>query len=77
MGTINHASIETSDRLQRTLQLLQTGRWYSTREIVRTADVCAVNSIITELRCNGFDIISRCVGRGRYEYQLQDTEGLN
>jgi biotin operon repressor len=70
MGNINYAKIETSPRLQRALALLQDGHWHSTRAIVRTADVCAVNSIITELRCNGYDIVTRCVGRGRYEYQL-------
>ncbi len=70
MGTIRYARVENSPRLQRALDLLQDGQWHSTRDIVRAADVCAVNSIITELRCNGYDIITRCVGRGRYEYQL-------
>jgi len=70
MGTIRYAKVESSPRLQRALDLLQDGQWHSTRDIVRAADVCAVNSIITELRCNGFDIVTRCVGRGRYEYQL-------
>jgi len=70
MGTIRYAKVESSPRLQRALDLLQDGQWHSTRDIVRAADVCAVNSIITELRCNGYDIVTRCVGRGRYEYQL-------
>jgi hypothetical protein len=70
MGTIHSAKIENSPRLQRVHQLLSDGRWHSTREISRGADVCAVNSIITELRANNYDIVSRCVGQGRYEYQL-------
>lgn len=69
-GRIRYARVENSPRLQRALELLQDGQWHSTRDIVRAADVCAVNSIITELRCNGYDIITRCTGRGRYEYQL-------
>ncbi len=70
MGTIHAARIESSPRLKRVHQFLSDGKWHTTREIVRGADVCAVNSIITELRANGYDIGSRCTGRGRYEYQL-------
>lgn len=72
MGSIRYAKVENSERLQRTLAYLSDGRWHSTRDISRGVDVCAVNSIITELRCNGYDIIKRCVGRGRFEYQLLD-----
>jgi len=70
MGTIRFAKIENSERLQRAHKLLSDGQWHGTREIIRAADVCAVNSIITELRCNGFDVLTRCVGQGRYEYML-------
>jgi hypothetical protein len=66
----HYASIENSERLQRVHRLLTDGKWHGTREIMRAADVCAVNSIISELRSNGYDVMSRCVGRGRYEYQL-------
>ena len=68
---IHFARIEESERLQRVHKLLADGAWHGTREIMLTADVCAVNSIITELRHNNYDIRTRCVGRGRYEYQLQ------
>jgi len=72
----HYASIESSARLQRVHKLLSDGKWHGTREIMRTADVCAVNSIISELRSNGYDVITRCVGRGRYEYQLViDSQG--
>lgn len=67
---INYAKIEESERLQRAHRLLSDGNWHSTRDIMRTADVCAVNTVIAELRANGYDIVTRCVGRGRYEYQL-------
>lgn len=67
---INYGKIETSPRLQRVHLLLSDGHWHSTREIMRAADVCAVNTVIAELRANGYDIMTRCVGQGRYEYQL-------
>lgn len=70
MGTIRYARIENSERLKRAHAVLSDGEWHSTRDIIRKANVCAVNSIISELRCNGFDIISRKVGRDRHEYQL-------
>lgn len=47
------ASMSTSKRLQRVSKLLATGREYSTLEIAKRARVCAVNSIIAELRENG------------------------
>ena len=68
---MHFARIEESERLQRVHRLLGDGGWHGTREIMLAADVCAVNSIITELRANRYDIRTRCVGRGRYEYQLQ------
>ncbi|MDW7643423.1 MAG: helix-turn-helix domain-containing protein [Desulfuromonadales bacterium] len=70
MTRIHYAKIEESERLQRVHRLLTNGGWHSTRDIMRAADVCAVNTVITELRCNGYDIVTRCAGKGRYEYQL-------
>lgn len=67
---IHYARIEESERLQRVHRLPSDGHWHGTREIMHTADVCAVNTVIAELRSNGYDIITRAVGRGRYEYQL-------
>lgn len=66
----HYAKIEDSERLQRVQGLLSDGCWHGTREIRDIADVCAVNTIIHELRCNGYDIIKRWVGQGRCEYQL-------
>ena len=48
----HYAKIENSPRLQRTLTLLSDGQWHTTRGIIKIADVCAVNSIISELRSN-------------------------
>ena len=68
---IHYAKLEKSPRLQRVLKVLKGGGWFSTRDIVRWADVCAVNSAITELRRNDINIQTRCVGRGRFEYRLE------
>ena len=68
--SIRYAKIEDSPRLQRVYQLLSDGHWHGTREIMLTAAVCAVNTVIAELRANGYDIVTRCKGQGRYEYQL-------
>lgn len=72
---MHHASLANSDRLQRALRALQSrsGQWVSTRWIVRTANVCAVNSVISELRENGCEI--ECEprvkdGQRRFYYRL-------
>ena len=64
------AKLDKSERLQRVLNILQDRRWHSTRDIVNEADVCAVNSIISELRRNGIAIECECFGKGRYHYRL-------
>lgn len=46
----------TSPRLQRVLAVLKDGRPHTTRQIVRSAGVCAVNSCIAELRQHGAEI---------------------
>lgn len=53
---MNHANLESSDRLARVLDLLKTGKEFTTLEIIKIANVCAVNSIISELRENGCKI---------------------
>lgn len=52
------ANIKTSERLQRVDNLLAGGREFSTLQIIAYCGVCAVNSIVAELRANGRDI--RC-----------------
>lgn len=70
---IHYAKIAESERLQRVHRLLADGAWHGTREIMRTADVCAVNTVVAELRSNGILIRTRCVGRGRYEYMMNPS----
>ena len=60
------AKLENSPRLQRLLSALSDGREYSTRELVKAAEVMAINSAVDELRENGLDV--RCERRGLYWY---------
>jgi hypothetical protein len=67
---MNAASIEKSDRLARVLELLWQGGEFSTLDIIKKTNVCAVNSIVAELRQNGFDIY--CQRRGdKWFYRLE------
>jgi hypothetical protein len=59
---MNAARISSSERLQRVDALLSDGREYSTLEIIINAQVCAVNSIVSELRHNGRAISCRRTG---------------
>lgn len=54
---MNSAKLSKSDRLQRVLKVLLDGNKHTTRDIIRKANVCAVNSIISEIRDNGFKVM--------------------
>lgn len=67
------AKLKKSDRLQRVYYWLKDAKkqkeYLSTKEIIFLADVCAVNSIISELRANGKKIL--CVRTGNiWRYRL-------
>lgn len=69
------AKLATSPRLRRVLDLLErSGGWLTTRRIVREAHVCAVNSIVAELRANDCEIECRVkvlsTGARRHQYRL-------
>ena len=53
---MKHANIHNSDRLQRVLAVLMDRKAHTTRDLIRKANVCAVNSCIAELRANGIQI---------------------
>lgn len=53
---MNAANFDKSERLQKVAKLLGRGGEYTTMEIIKKAGVCAVNSIISELRENGYMI---------------------
>ena len=51
--------------------LLQGGE-FSTLDIIKQANVCAVNSIVSELRQNGYDI--SCERRGeKWFYRMEQS----
>lgn len=64
------AKIESSERLQKVLDMLQDRQWHSTLDIMLRTSLCAVGSAISELRANGIEVECRCVGHGKYEYRL-------
>ena len=65
---MNSAQLAKSKRLQRVLSVLSDREPHTTMELIIRANVCAVNSIVSELRDNGLDI--RCQRQGdRWSYQ--------
>lgn len=74
MGRSHSARLDTSARLQRTLLHLADGKPHTTRDIVRGADVVAVNSCISELRVGGWDITCKQIEKDRFTYQLHDMQ---
>lgn len=75
---MNHASLKSSARLRRTLKaLIEAKGWVSTATLIRRACICAVNSVIAELRENGCDIsceqrMDHATGKRRWVYRLND-----
>jgi len=66
---MHNALLSKSKRLQRVFNFLLDGKRHSTLEIINGANVCAVNSIISELRSNGINI--NCTRENHvYYYQL-------
>lgn len=75
------ARLASSPRLRRTLDVLERARtadgggWLTTRQLVRRASICAVNSVVAELRDNGCTILCRvetdATGRRRWRYRLE------
>lgn len=72
--TTHSANVESSERLQRVLSFLQGRESATTREIMLCANVCAVNSCVSELRENGYAISCKYVD-GNYSYTLDKTSG--
>lgn len=70
---MNAARLERSERLRRVAQVLADGREHTTYEIVHAAQVCAVNSIVAELRANGLRI--SCARRAdRWYYRMEQLQ---
>ena len=71
---MNHANIQTSERLQRVDKFLSDGLFHSTRDIVIGAQVMAVSAVVSELRENGRNIICRQKGKIFYYRMVQEQE---
>ena len=71
---MNHANIQTSERLQRVDRFLSDGLFHSTRDIVIGAQVMAVSAVVSELRENGRNIICRQKGKIFYYRMVQEQE---
>jgi hypothetical protein len=74
---MNYGKVKTSARLQMTLSILLTGP-KTTREIREFTDSCAVNSDISALRMNGYEIDCTPTGRSKsgnktYLYTLRSS----
>ncbi len=71
-GTRHAALLENSPRLQKVAEFLGDGKVYTTLKIQLACQVCAVGSIVSELRDdkNGFDIRCKQVARDRFEYKM-------
>ena len=69
---MHSANLEYSDRLIRVLDALDEAgkKGLTTRQIIRKASVCAVNTCISELRDNGVDVKCEQEGVGRFRYTL-------
>lgn len=78
MARMHAAKIDDSPRLQKVRDFLRRRGSATTREISNACDVYAVNSIIAELRANGFSIgCSPVKGqRGVYRYTLNEAAQL-
>lgn len=70
---MNAAKLSKSARLQRVAAILQDGAEHSTMEIIERAHVCAVNSIVAELRANGRTI--HCQRRGNAWFYRMPRRG--
>jgi len=70
-GAIHSATL-SSPRLRRVLKVLSDGQEHSTLDLIQRAQVCAVNTIMSELRAAGIPIPRpRRVG-GVYYWRLRD-----
>ena len=66
---MHNARLADSPRLQRVARVLSDLKPHTTRDIIRSACVCAVNSAISELRANGMKVLCKREG-DIWRYQL-------
>ena len=71
-----HAARRLTPRLSRVLEFLRSrgAAGATTREIVIEADVCAVNTIVHELKTQGHVITCKMEKVGQFRYRLAERE---
>lgn len=69
------ARIGSSERLMKVFAYLSDGMPHTTRDILRACDVCAVNTIVSELRDNGYVIDCKPVKGKKSVYEYRWREG--
>lgn len=70
------AKLSESPRLQRALAALRANpSGLTTRGLIREADICAVNSVVSELRENGVRVSCEPMpgARGVFVYRLEEA----
>jgi hypothetical protein len=77
MGSSHYANLDNSDRLQRLLMALADGATHTTLDLIHSTGLCAINSGISELRCNDIPVTCKCVARGIFTYQLTELAACN
>jgi hypothetical protein len=71
--SLHYATLSRSPRLQRALAALRENpRGLTTREWIRTADICACNSIAAELKAQGIPVVCQPEGR-LFRYVLKES----
>jgi len=71
---IHFAKLSSSPRLRLLLDVLTDGKQHTTRDIFDRTGSMAVHTDISELRANGYTIVTDCQGRnehGRTVYSYQ------
>jgi hypothetical protein len=74
---MHYADVKNSKRLRRVLFVLVVELdWISTMELSNKCNVCAVSSIISELRRNGYEIECKRFG-DKWKYRMKNRVRLN
>lgn len=71
---MNAARLDRSARLRRVARLLADGRPRTTLQIASAARVCAVSTVVSELRQNGLAIACQRVGNKWYYWMEMGHE---
>lgn len=63
-------SLRSSKRLKRVWDVIKDSEWHGSFEVTQRTKTVAVGSCMADLRKRGFDVATRQLGQGHYEYRL-------